>query len=68
MIVGQPEAAQVVIFNSCAVTTGAERDSRKRVAHLHRTSPTARIALTGCWATLGAPAGCSAPRGLDSWQ
>lgn len=51
-IVAEPEAAQVIVFNSCAVTAGAERDSRKRVAALHRASPAARIAVTGCWATL----------------
>jgi len=51
-IVAEPEAAQVIIFNSCAVTAGAERDSRKRVAALHRANPAARIAVTGCWATL----------------
>ncbi len=51
-IVGRAEAAQVIVFNSCAVTAGAERDSRKRVGSLHRTNPVARIAVTGCWATL----------------
>lgn len=52
VIVAAPEQAQVILFNSCAVTAGAERDSRKRVGALHRASPAARIALTGCWATL----------------
>lgn len=51
-IVATPEHAQVVIFNSCAVTAGAERDSRKRLGVLHRAGPQARIAVTGCWATL----------------
>jgi threonylcarbamoyladenosine tRNA methylthiotransferase MtaB len=51
-IVAAPEQAQVVIFNSCAVTAGAERDSRKRLNALHRATPQARIAVTGCWATL----------------
>lgn len=51
-IVAEAGQAQVVIFNSCAVTTGAERDSRKRLGALHRTNPAARIAVTGCWATL----------------
>ena len=52
VIVAAPEQAQVILFNSCAVTAGAERDSRKRVGALHRASPAARIAVTGCWATL----------------
>ena len=51
-IVANPDQAQVVIFNSCAVTAGAERDSRKRLGALHRANPAARIAVTGCWATL----------------
>lgn len=51
-IVAAPEQAQVVIFNSCAVTAGAERDSRKRLGALQRANPQARIAVTGCWATL----------------
>lgn len=50
--VSQPEQAQVIVFNSCAVTADAVRGSRKRVRSLHKANPTARIALTGCWATL----------------
>ena len=50
--VGAPEEAQVVVFNSCAVTMDAVRGSRKRVRSLHKANPQARIALTGCWATL----------------
>ncbi len=51
-IVAGPEDAQVIVFNSCAVTTGAERDSRKRVSALHRANGAAQIAVTGCLATL----------------
>ncbi|MBK8049316.1 MAG: hypothetical protein IPK16_20695 [Anaerolineales bacterium] len=51
-IVGTPEDAQVIVFNSCAVTAGAERDSRKRIGALHRANGAARIAVTGCLATL----------------
>ena len=54
-VVASPADAQVVVFNSCAVTTGAERDSRKRVGALHRANDAAHIAVTGCLATL-APA------------
>ncbi len=50
--VSQPEQAQVIVFNSCAVTADAVRGSRKRVRTLHKANPTARIALTGCWTTL----------------
>ena len=52
MTVGAPEEAQVIVFNSCAVTGEAGRKSRQRVRQFHRANPNARIALTGCWATL----------------
>lgn len=51
-IVNEADGAQVIVFNSCAVTTDAVRGSRKQVRHLHKLNPTARIAVTGCWATL----------------
>ena len=50
--VAAPEQAQVIVFNTCAVTADAARGSRQRVRQLHRLSPLARIAVTGCWATL----------------
>ena len=61
IIVDAPQQAQVVIFNSCAVTGGAVRDSRKRVGALHRAAPAARIALTGCYATLAPQAAGAMP-------
>ena len=60
-IVDDPQQAQVVIFNSCAVTGGAVRDSRKRIGALHRAAPGARIALTGCYATLDPQAAAQMP-------
>jgi threonylcarbamoyladenosine tRNA methylthiotransferase MtaB len=60
-IVAEPAQAQVIVFNSCAVTGGAVRDSRKRVGALHRAGPEARIALTGCYATLDPDAARSLP-------
>ncbi len=50
--VSRAEEAQVVVFNSCAVTAGAVRSNRQRIRQLHRANPAARIAVTGCWATL----------------
>ncbi|MCX6044921.1 MAG: tRNA (N(6)-L-threonylcarbamoyladenosine(37)-C(2))-methylthiotransferase MtaB [Chloroflexi bacterium] len=50
--VSTPEQAHVIVFNTCAVTADAVRGSRKQVRHLHSANPTARIAVTGCWATL----------------
>ena len=51
-IVATVEQAQVVVFNTCAVTGEASRKSRQRVRQMHRANPLARIALTGCWSSL----------------
>jgi threonylcarbamoyladenosine tRNA methylthiotransferase MtaB len=51
-ILKDADKAQVIVFNSCAVTADAVRGSRKQVRHLHKSNPNARIAVTGCWATL----------------
>jgi threonylcarbamoyladenosine tRNA methylthiotransferase MtaB len=51
-ILKDADKAQVIVFNSCAVTADAVRGSRKQVRHLHKSNPDARIAVTGCWATL----------------
>lgn len=51
-IINEADRAQVIVFNSCAVTADAVRGSRKQVRHFHKTNPNARIAVTGCWATL----------------
>lgn len=51
-VVADPEQAQVIVFNTCAVTTDAGKASRQRLRQLHRTNPAARIAATGCWVSL----------------
>ena len=51
-IVGRPEDAQVIVLNTCAVTSQAARKSRQAARHLNKRSPAARIAMTGCYATL----------------
>lgn len=51
-VVAAPEQAQVVVFNSCAVTGEAGKTSRQRIRTLHRANPDARLAVTGCWVTL----------------
>lgn len=61
--VNAPNEAQVIVFNSCAVTADAVRGSRKQVRHLHQLNPTARIVLTGCWSTL-APSEAAALPGV----
>jgi len=44
--------ADVIIFNTCAVTTEAARKSRQIVKRLHRQNPEAKLVATGCYATL----------------
>jgi threonylcarbamoyladenosine tRNA methylthiotransferase MtaB len=60
-IVAATDEAQVIVFNSCAVTADAVRTSRKQVRHLHAENPLARIAVTGCWATLEPTAAAQQP-------
>lgn len=51
-VVEEPTDAQVIVFNTCAVTADAVRGSRKTARSLHSLNPAARLVLTGCWATL----------------
>ena len=59
-----PGDADVMVFNSCAVTTEAARKSRQFVQRLHRQNPRARLVLTGCFATLE-PARAAQLMGVD---
>lgn len=51
LVVDAPEPADIIVMNSCAVTVQAARKSRHRLRTLYRRSPTAQLAVTGCWAT-----------------
>jgi len=51
-VVGAPDQAQLMVVNTCAVTTMAARKSRKFVGGLHRQNPNARLVMTGCYAEL----------------
>ncbi len=44
--------ADVVVFNTCAVTQEAVRKSRRLIRRLRRTNPHARLVVSGCYATL----------------
>lgn len=50
-LVDQCSLADLVIVNTCAVTTEAASDSRQKIRQAGR-SGAARIIVTGCWATL----------------
>ncbi|MEI7839537.1 MAG: tRNA (N(6)-L-threonylcarbamoyladenosine(37)-C(2))-methylthiotransferase MtaB [Methylococcaceae bacterium] len=47
-------AAQLVVINSCAVTQDAARKSRQLIRRIHRENPTAKLVVSGCYATLNA--------------
>jgi threonylcarbamoyladenosine tRNA methylthiotransferase MtaB len=44
------EGTDLVVVNTCAVTQEATRSSRQLIYRLHRASPDAQIAVTGCYA------------------
>jgi threonylcarbamoyladenosine tRNA methylthiotransferase MtaB len=50
-VIPQPQGADLIVLNSCAVTAQASRTSRHTIRALHRESPEAQIAVLGCWAT-----------------
>lgn len=44
--------AHIVIINSCAVTSDAARKSRQLIRRIHRDNPSAKLVVSGCYATL----------------
>jgi threonylcarbamoyladenosine tRNA methylthiotransferase MtaB len=55
-IVADDAPADLIVFNTCAVTASAVRKSRQLVRRQHRLHPAARLVVSGCWATLEAAA------------
>lgn len=53
-IVAQADEADVVVVNTCAVTTDATKKSRKLMNRLHRENPQSKLVVSGCYATLEA--------------
>jgi threonylcarbamoyladenosine tRNA methylthiotransferase MtaB len=47
---GDRRAADLVILNTCTVTSAADEDVRHTVRRVHRENPDARILVTGCYA------------------
>ena len=56
--------ADLVVFNSCAVTAQADRKSRQQIARLQRRNPAASLVVTGCHASLN-PEAVKACLGVD---
>ena len=51
-ITQHPQAAQLIVINSCAVTQDAARKSRQLIRRIHRDNPNAKLVVSGCYATL----------------
>jgi threonylcarbamoyladenosine tRNA methylthiotransferase MtaB len=46
-----PEAADLVVVNTCSVTASADQGARQTIRRVARDNPGARIVVTGCYAT-----------------
>ena len=51
-IAAEAHEADVVVLNTCAVTTEAGSKSRRLMNRLYRQNPAARLVVSGCYATL----------------
>ena len=51
-IVNDANSAQLMIFNTCAVTQEAVRKSRQSIKKLHRDNPSAKLVVSGCYVSL----------------
>jgi threonylcarbamoyladenosine tRNA methylthiotransferase MtaB len=60
-----PDAADVVIVNTCSVTAEADRQARAWIRRVHRRNPAARVIVTGCYAQR-APEEIAALPGVDA--
>ncbi len=47
--------ADVVVVNTCTVTSEADRDARQSINRIHRENPGAEILVTGCYAQRNRP-------------
>ncbi|MDQ7050505.1 MAG: tRNA (N(6)-L-threonylcarbamoyladenosine(37)-C(2))-methylthiotransferase MtaB [Enterobacterales bacterium] len=46
------DEANLMVINTCAVTGEAARKSRQAIRRLHRSNPSAKLVVTGCYASL----------------
>jgi len=54
-ITASAEEADVMVLNTCAVTSEAVRKSRQRVQRLQRANPEAKLVISGCYSSLESP-------------
>src|SRR5215475_13270878 len=45
-----PTKAEIVVLNTCTVTSSADQDARAAIRRVHRENPEAKILVTGCYA------------------
>jgi threonylcarbamoyladenosine tRNA methylthiotransferase MtaB len=45
-----PEGADVVVLNTCTVTSSADQDARAAIRRIHRQNPQCQLVVTGCYA------------------
>ena len=50
-VAAAPDAADLVIVNTCSVTAGSDQGARQAIRRIARDNPRARIVVTGCYAT-----------------
>ncbi len=48
--VSNPEHAEIVVLNTCTVTSAADRDARASIRRISRQNPKCQIVVTGCYA------------------
>ena len=51
-VISEQSEADLIVINTCAVTGEAARKSRQTIRRFHRKNPTAKIVVTGCYASL----------------
>ncbi len=47
---GTARDAEIVVLNTCTVTSGADKDARASIRRLQRVNPNCKIVVTGCYA------------------
>ena len=50
-IAASPDAADLVVVNTCSVTATSDQGARQTIRRVARDNPSARIVVTGCYAT-----------------
>ncbi|MEM7027289.1 MAG: tRNA (N(6)-L-threonylcarbamoyladenosine(37)-C(2))-methylthiotransferase MtaB [Pseudomonadota bacterium] len=51
-VVQSPDHADLLVVNTCAVTREAVKKSRQIIRRTHKQNPTAKLVVSGCYATL----------------